>query len=189
MGRRGFTAAMLVGLLVSLPACSNGGDSDGTTSTSDGATTTATNGDGGPTTTRAGTAGTDSTTAAATTVAGGNGATTTLAPAFEVPEYSIQARISSESGDTVVVAVEPATYTDLDIENLVADVVQRFAPITTVHVVDDPAVVDLVLSEPTALTDEELANRDEHYFARLEEGFRLVFEGPFGAVPEVILGS
>ncbi len=186
MGRHRFVAAMLIGLLVSLPACSGGANSDGTTSTSQ-ENATGSTGEGGTTTTRGGD-GTAPTTVPTTQTDDG-ATTTTLEQAFEVPEYSIQARISGESGDTVVVSVEPATYSDLDIENLVADVVQRFAPITTVHVVDDPAVVDLVLSEPTALTAEELASRDEHYFARLEEGFRLVFQGPFEQVPEVIIGS
>ncbi len=186
MGRQWFISAMLIGLLFALPACSSSGDPEGSTSTSqeDGSTTT---GDGATTSTT-GTDGTAPGTTTALTTADG-GTATTLEPAFELPEYSILSRISGESGDTVVVSVEPATYSDLDIENLVADVVQRFAPITTVHVVDDPGVLDLVLSDPTALTAEELANRDEHYFAKLEDGFRLVFQGPFESVPEVVIGS
>ncbi len=189
MGRHRFTAALLIGLLLSLPACSGGSEDASTTSTIAGDTSDP--GDTASSTSGAGGNGPDATAATAATVTGDGSTTTTTSDpeVIGVPEYSIQARISGEAGDTVVVFVEPATYSDLDMENLVADVVQRFAPITTVHVVDDAAVVDLVLSEPTALTAEELAARDEHYFARLEDGFRLVFEGPLQSVPEVILGS
>ncbi len=89
----------------------------------------------------------------------------------------------------MVVSLLPAPYSDLDIENVVSDVLQRFAPIVTVHVVDDAAIVDLVLADEATLTAEQVASRDAHYYARLEEGFRLVFEGPFAAFPQVVLGS
>ncbi len=181
MGRSRFIAVIMAGLLV-VAACSGGdGDDTSTTSSTAPSSTTTTAGGGGTTTTGPPEASSDSVADPTTT-------STTLADPG-IPEYSIQARIAGEAGDTVVVFVEPATYTDLDIENVVADAVQRFAPITTLHVVDDTDIVDLVLSEEAALTADELASRDAHYFARLEEGFRLVFTGPFGEVPEVILGS
>ncbi len=187
MGRSRAAVVLLLPLLVFV-GCS--GDEDAaTTTTVAGDTTTAVtsdpDGDGAATTT-AGTAGT----ASAADAAAAAETTTTIDPtAATIPEYSIQARIVGETGDTVVVFVEPATYTDLDIESVVTDVVSRFAPITTVHVIDDREVVDLVLSEESALSPEQVATRDAHYFARLEEGFRLVFKGPFESVPESILGS
>ncbi len=136
---------------------------------------------------------------AASTVTGASGtpsagtqptvADTTPADQFAIPDYSIEARRAGDIGDTVVVLLQPGTYSDLDLENVVADVVQRFAPIATVHVVDDQEAVALVLEAPSDLIGEEAESLDAHYFARLEEGFRIVFQGPFEALPEVILGS
>lgn len=172
-------------LLLAIAACSgDGGDPTTTTNTADPTSTTAAFGS----TTATGTPGTSVATTGVTT--GGTSSTTTSSdPASAIPEYQIEARLAGEAGDTVVVSLRPATYSDLDIENVVSDVVQRFAPITTLHVIDDAEVVELVLAEEATLTAEQVASRDAHYYARLEEGFRLVFEGPFSAFPQVILGS
>ncbi len=129
----------------------------------------------------------DSTAGSTTTVAAPDSTTSTVA--VEVPEYSIESRTGGTGGDTVVILLEPGTYTDLDLETIVVDVVERFAPVATVHVVDDSSVVPLVLEDLSALAAEEQALLDLHYFARLEEGFRLVFQGPFATVGQVILGS
>lgn len=110
--------------------------------------------------------------------------TTTSAPAFSLPDFTVVERTDE---DVLVVAVPPATYNDIDLRNLVEEVVERFAPVNGLHIIDDEAIADLVLLE--TVTSAEQVLLDEHYFLRLEEGFRMVFVGPFAEVGEVILGS
>jgi hypothetical protein len=163
--------ALVVALLTLLAAC---GDSADTTTTSTAVIPPS------PTTT---------TIAPAGETGGGTGATTTVAtttaiPGLFVPEFTIVERTPD---DVLVVAVAPGTYSDIDLQNLVSEVVEHFAPVNALHIVDDEGATDLVLAE--TVTVEEQAFLDDHYFLRLEEGFRMVFVGPFADVGEVILGS
>ena len=161
--------AMLVTLLVLLAtACTSGSEDTTTTETLAELTTTV-----APETT--------------TTV------TTTLAPLADpaFPQYSIAQRIESGNGrDTVVVLLDPDSYdilSDVDLYDILADVVDRFPPIFEAHVVDSPAAAAAVLQE--APTEEELQILSEHYFVRLEEGFRIVYQGPFAELGTGVLGS
>ena len=126
------------------------------------------------------------------TIAGAESSTTSSMPEVELtttsvvglPSYSV---LSRSEEDELVVLVAPGTYGDIDIQNVVGDVVERFAPVNTLHIVDDEAAATLVVAE--TVTPEEQLVLDEHYFVRLEEGFRMIFIGPFSSVGEVILGS
>ena len=176
--RRLLPVLLLTGIVAA--ACSGGGGDAGSTTTAPDAgftsTTSTTMSDGGSTTTST-TADTSSTTSTTTTDPSG------------VAVYSIERRIVGSSGDTVVVLLEPGTYSDLDLQNVVTDVIERFAPIAQLHIVDDPGAVELVLLSEEQLTPEQTTVLAEHYFVRLEDGFRLVYEGPFDTFGEVILGS
>ncbi len=110
-------------------------------------------------------------------------------PSF--PEYRIAERIISvETGDTVVLLLDPASYTslsDLDLYDVIADAVDRFPPIFEAHVVDSQDAASAVLvEEPDEDQQRTLA---EHYFVRLEDGFRVVYVGPFDGTDDAILGS
>ena len=122
-------------------------------------------------------AGADQTTATVAT-------TTTTVVLFSLPEFTVVERTED---DVLVVAIPPATYTDIDLRNLVDEVVERFAPVNALHIIDDELIAELVLAESVTAAEQVLL--DEHYFLRLEEGFRMVFVGPFAEVGEVILGS
>jgi hypothetical protein len=127
-----------------------------------------------------------------TTVPATTTTATTLAPLSEpsFPSYSIVTRIEDATGDTVVVLLDPSSYTllsDVDLHDVIADVVDRFPPIVEAHVVDSPEAAGLVLVEEP--TDEELQILSEHYFLRLEEGFRIVYVGPFAELGTSVLGS
>jgi len=127
-----------------------------------------------------------STTSVATTTTGGTARTTT---AFTLPVYTIEARSPQTGGDLVVVLLAPGTYTDLDLENVVADVIERFAPIATLHLVDHAAAVPLVLETPDLLAPDEETLLEDHYLATLIDGFRMEFRGPFADVGPVVIGS
>ena len=118
---------------------------------------------------------------------------TTLVPVEELspPEYQIVQRTVGEgTGDAVVVLLDTSSYetlTDIDLEDVIADVVRRFPPITTVHVIDDPAAANIV-GNPDA-TEEQIASIEDHYLARLDDGFTITFLGRFAAEGATVLGS
>lgn len=163
---------ILIALVVAavISSCSSSTESTTTTSTTTTSTTTTT----APTTT------TSSTT------------TTTIPqepPAF--PEYRITERIVvPEEGDTVVLLLDPASYTslsDLNLYEVIADAVDRFPPILEAHVVDSPEAADAVLLEEP--DEDQAAILASHYLARLEDGFRIVYLGPFEESGTAVLGS
>ncbi|MDH3500769.1 MAG: hypothetical protein OEM97_11635 [Acidimicrobiia bacterium] len=175
----------VVGVLaLALVGCS-GDDGEGTTTTAGDIVTTLPSAGvtSGGVSTGGGTAATGTGGSAATT-------STTSAP-IGPPEYEIAKRNEAEAGATVVVLLDPNSYTslsDLDLQGVIRDVYERFPPVLTVHVVDEAEAVDLVLLE-RALTDDELTVLDAHYLARLEDGIRIVYVGPFDEFPIAILGS
>lgn len=154
-------------------SCSSSSETTTTTST----TTTAP-----PTTTTTTTAPPTTTTTTTTTIP-------QEPPAF--PEYRITERIIvPATGDTVVLLLDPATYTslsDLDIYDVIADAVDRFPPILEAHVVDSQEAADVVLIEEPDEEQEVILAVD--YLARLEDGFRIVYLGPFEDSGTAVLGS
>jgi hypothetical protein len=118
---------------------------------------------------------------------------TTLPPIAELtpPAYRIVERLPTDGpGDEVVVLLDPSSYdtlTDLDLYDLIAEVVELFPPIATLHVVDDAATANAVAASDTSTT--ETPPPSEHYLARLENGFRIVYLGPFASSGTAVLGS
>ncbi|HEY5728166.1 MAG TPA: hypothetical protein VIV08_06090 [Acidimicrobiia bacterium] len=156
-------------------------------------------GDDGDTTTTAG----DGSVAPITTLAGGeNGATgTTVAGGATsttmdlgdpvIPEWEVVSRSDGADGSTLVVLLDPESYqslTDIDLQNVIADVVDtEEEDVLVIHVVDDPEVAEYV--EKQNPTQQQQNQLDIHYLARLEDGFRIVFLGPFSDTAPVVLGS
>jgi hypothetical protein len=139
-------------------------------------------------TTAAGSAGTTA------PVAGSDGATTTTQVdeevSFSIPAYEVVNRVEGERGATVVVLLDPSTYTtltDVDLQNVIEDVIDRFPPVYEVHVVDDIAAADLVLADGVQPAQQDIL--DEHYLVRLEEAFTIVYVGPFSDFPVTIIAS
>jgi hypothetical protein len=116
--------------------------------------------------------------------------TSTTSPELSFPEYRIISREASESGDVVVVLLDTATYeslSDIDVHNVMSDLVEQYAPVYEAHIVETQATADaLFVEEPTEAQQTAL---DNHYIARLEEGFRIVYVGPLEASGVAILGS
>ena len=107
-----------------------------------------------------------------------------------LPVYEIVRRVAGDSGDTVVVLLDPASYTslsDIDLANVVNDVYDRFPPVYEAHIVDSSSAADLALEDAPSAAD--LAVLDQHYLVRLEEGFRIVFTGPFSQFPVLFIAS
>jgi hypothetical protein len=107
------------------------------------------------------------------------------------PEYQIVSRAATDgNGDEVVVLLDPTSYvtlTDLDIYDVIAEVVELFPPVTVLHIVDDPQAANVV-ANPEA-TDTDRAAAAAHYLARLDDGYRIVYLGPFEGTASAVLGS
>ena len=145
-------------------ACNRGDDADLTTTTAGSQSTT--------------------TTASTTTGGGTDGETTTTADAVDPSAYEI---IAGDSGsDEYVVLVEPGTYSEQDLRNIMEDFVDVYAPVTA-HLIDSEDARDLVNKDDLTETEQELL--DAHYFARIVEGTTLEFLGPYAELEPVHIGS
>jgi hypothetical protein len=156
---------LLMALALLAAACNRGDDAEPTTTTATGIQTT--------------------TTAASTTTDDGtDDGTTTTTGAGGVSGYDI---IAGDSGSgEYVVLVEPGTYTEQDLRNIMEDVVDEYAPVAA-HLIDSEEVRELVLSDE--LTDAEQELLDTHYFARVVEGTTLEYLGPYAEFDSVHIGS
>ena len=92
----------------------------------------------------------DTTTSIVTTSAGADDSTTvaTTTVVSGLPTYEVVHRLIEDDRETLVVVVEPGSYSDVELENLVYDVVERFSPSAAI-VVDDRAVADLAILDGT----------------------------------------
>ena len=191
MGRNGFVALAAV-LALAGYSCSGGSGDDTVDSTA--APPTSTVASVGATSSSVG-----GSTAPAPTTSSSTTTSTSLPPLPDVL-YSIEARRTGQGGDTVLVLLPAGTYSDLDLEVIMLDVIERFAPITTAYVVDTldtdgdgernaPTVVLEVLERSGGFTAPEASFRADHYFLTLQDGFRVLWRGPFADLAPVILGS
>jgi len=151
---------LALGLL--LAACNKGTEPTLTTIGSDNTTTTAAS----QTTTSTTTMGTEAT----TTTAG------------SLPSYSV---VAGGSGAPLVLLVEPGSYTDIDLRNVVEDALGQFGP-SDLFIVDSQEAADLATVEsPTAEQQQVL---DEHEFVKVV-GDQLEFVGPYASSGTVTIGS
>ena len=107
-------------------------------------------------------------------------ATTTTAGSL--PGYSV---VAGGSGEPLVLLLEPGTYSDIDLRNVVDDAIGRFGP-SDLYIVDSQDAVELVAVEnPTAEQQQIL---DSHEFVRVV-GDQLEFLGPYASSGTVSIGS
>ena len=103
-----------------------------------------------------------------------------------VPSYEVVERVEADQGEEIVVVVEPGTYTNVELQNLVFDIVDRFSPLAAV-VVDDPAAANLVFAEERSAEDD--AFLEEHTFLELIDGVDVTFKGPYSDLADLVVGS
>ena len=99
--------------------------------------------------------------------------------------YDIRHREPSDSGDRLVVLIEPGDYTEIDLSNLVLDIVEENEPVDQLDVVDSQGALHAVIRNPDGLTRQQT----RHYVLRLENGNRVVFLGPYSDLGSFIIGS
>lgn len=103
-----------------------------------------------------------------------------------MPSYEVVHRLIEDNRETLVVVVEPGTYSNVELENLVYDIVERFTPSAAI-VVDDRDAADLAALEER--TEEQQADLDAHTFLRIERGVEVTFYGPYADFPGLTVGS
>lgn len=103
-----------------------------------------------------------------------------------VPDYEVRHRMIEDGNETLVVLIDPGSYSNVELENLVYDIVETHSPRGAV-VVDDSAAADLaVLDERTA---EQQASLDSHTLLRIDNGVEVTFHGPYADFPGLTVGS
>lgn len=102
------------------------------------------------------------------------------------PSYEVVDRVEGDAGDALVVVVEPGTYTEVELQNLVFDIVDRFKPLTVV-VVDDPAAAALASADD--LSDEDIALLASRTFLTISDGVEVTFSGPYAGIADLTIGS
>ena len=173
--RRPLSIAMLVVVGLIAVGCNRGDDGSTTTTSFSAAVET-----GGDTT--------STTAGSTTTVAPADSSTvaTTTAVVVGMPTYEVVGESSSNGAPTLVVVVEPDSFSNVELQNLVFDIVDRFAP-TTAIVVDVKEAADLLFQDE--LTPEEDAFLSEHILIQITNGVEVTFLGPYSDVPGLMIGS
>jgi hypothetical protein len=171
--RRIAAIAILMALALVASSCRRGDDESSTTTTAPAATTSLV---------------VTTTTPGDSTVPGGDdGSTTTTAEVVGgTPTYQVVERSDGEHGDELVVLVEPGSYTEVELQNLVYDIVDRFQPVRAI-VVDDAAAV--VLAGAEELSEEDAEFLAGHTFFVLTDGVDVTFSGPYSQIADLTVGS
>jgi hypothetical protein len=135
----------------------------------------------------------------ATTAAEGAGATTTppTDPAAtstslvgqSVAGYEVVARVSDPAGETLFIVIPPGAYTDIDIENFAVGLVENGTVTYGAEIFDDAAAVEAYRRPEAERTEQDTQLIEQHHFASIQNAGVVVFQGPFAASPDIIIGS
>ena len=167
---------IVVSVAMLLGACNRGEDESVQTTASSGTSVTA----------QAPASTPPSSTAAPIPGAGESTTAATTAVVVGIPSYEVVSALAAEGGEALVIVIEPGAYSNVELENLVFDIVDRFAP-STVLIVDVREAADLTLL--AALTDEEEMFLAQHTLITIENGVEVTFLGPYADIPGLTIGS
>jgi hypothetical protein len=161
-------------LLLVLGACDDGETTElSTTSSLISAATTAEPGDA----------------AGTSTTAPADAATSTTLVGQSVAGYEVVARVSDPAGETLFITIPPAAYTDVDIENFAVGLVENGTVTYGAEIFDDAVAVEAYRKPEAERTEEETQLIQQHHFASIQNAGVVVFQGPFAASPDIIIGS
>lgn len=116
-------------------------------------------------------------------------ATTTTLAGQPVESYTVVARSSMPEGEVLYVVIPSGGYTDTDLEGFVAELVDSTDGLWELHVFDDTAGADALLTPEAERTDDDEQALESHYLVALLDGSIISFQGPFSDSGEYILGS
>ena len=116
-----------------------------------------------------------------------SGSSTTVA-AMATPDYEIVYRSSNDAGEILHIVIPPNDYSDRDLENLVAAVVDDHDGLAELQVFDDAAAEQAFRTAESDRTPDEVALLEAHYLVSLEAN-RITFQGPFSDMGSFVFGS
>lgn len=132
---------------------------------------------------------TDAVSPATTVAPQGGDTTTTSLVGQEVADYSIVARESDTTGETLFLVVPPGAYTDVDIENFVLDLMESEVATFGAEIFDDQTAVDAYRKPEAERTEAEITLISQHHLASLVNGTTIHFRGPLESSGELAIGS
>lgn len=176
---RSFKTARFLVVLTALALVLGACDDDGGTSLST-SSTVLTGGDGSDS---------SSTTTTPESTGSSSPGTTQGSVGTTVESYEIIARESEDEGDILLILIPQATYTDVDLENFIGDLIEDGTITWGAEIFDDASAIDAYREPRGQRSDEEKELIAQHHFASLVEGDTIVFRGPFESSGQVIIGS
>lgn len=124
-----------------------------------------------------------------TTAPADGAATSTTLVGQSVAGYEVVARVSDPAGETLFITIPPAAYTDVDIENFAVGLVENGTVTYGAEIFDDAVAVEAYRKPEAERTEEETQLIQQHHFASIQNAGVVVFQGPFAASPDIIIGS
>lgn len=115
--------------------------------------------------------------------------TTTTLVGERVDDFEIVSRESTDDGETLYIVVPEGSYTDVDMENFIGDLIDNDDAIESVEVFDDQAGYEAFLLDESDRTADDLVAIDEHHLVSLVDRSRIIFRGPYEEFGEVAIGS
>lgn len=125
----------------------------------------------------------------ATTTASEPSSSTTSLVGQQVESFEVVVREPGEHGDILYVVIPPGSYTDLDLEDFVNDMIEANPGLEELHVFDDPDAVIALRTPEEERTAEQVSMLESHHLLSLFEGKVVRFQGPFAEMGEFVLGS
>jgi hypothetical protein len=115
--------------------------------------------------------------------------TTQASVGTTVDSYEVMARESEDEGDILFILIPQATYTDVDLQNFIGDLLESGTVTWGAEIFDDVTALDAYRKPPGQRSDQEKELIGLHHFASLVEGDTIIYRGPFESSGEVLIGS
>lgn len=120
----------------------------------------------------------------------GNGTSTSTPRVGEtVASHEVVLRDSTDDGEVLYIVIPPGSYTDVDLENFVGNLIENDEDISSLEIFDDADAVTAFLLVESDQTAADLAFIDEHHLVTLVERNRIIFQGPYADLGEIAIGS
>lgn len=117
------------------------------------------------------------------------GTTTTSLVGESVASHEVISRESTDDGEVLYIVVPEGSYTDVDLENFVGNLIENDDSIEDLEIFDDEEAVTAYLLDESDRTASDLALIDEHHLVSLQDRNQIIFRGPYAEFGETAIGS
>ena len=126
------------------------------------------------------------------TTTGADGGTTgspTTLVGEAVDDHEVVNEIESDDGVERHIVIPNGAYTDVDLENFVLDLLERYPDLHGAEIFDDAAAAEAFQVPEADRTEEQSELLERHHFVSLTGRARIDFRGPFAEFPGGAIGS